>query len=357
LSSFIFFFLAHDWVPSDKKRPDYIVKHPWAKDIPSLVLYLAQQLPSSHYIIVTDSYFTSAKAFRSLAAAGFHAVGTLKGSSDVSKDLLWKKHQKLPFGAAKFLRSTDRQLLVQEWKDSAVVRVMSTCHTGVAGLAASYANLPGISTVTRWRKAGVSYAKSTGPCPPTIKFYQKTMRGVDMADHKRAAYTCRRKTHRWYVTLLYFVIDVAVVNAFITRNLALGNEKLRRQLDFRTDLVHGLLSVATALRTVPRSMAVVASRQMPASSGGQLPAARLIGAEHLPTYVDRKSHCVLCTFMGLKGKTTRVRCVCCSVSLCFVPTRNCFIKYHSVDVIRDRFADDPQDSDFRTSCEDDSENE
>lgn len=179
---YIYFFLAHDWVPADKKKVAYFTARPWVKNVSELVQYLAAKLPSSSYVIVTDSYFTSAKTFRALRASGFHAVGTLKGNSDVPKELLWRKHQKLDFGTSKFLRSTDRKLLVQEWKDSAVVRILSTFHKGVAGTADKLALDPSVQQVQRWRKDGLAYARSSVGCPPAVRFYQATMRGVDMAD-------------------------------------------------------------------------------------------------------------------------------------------------------------------------------
>jgi Transposase IS4 len=72
---------------------------------------MAQLMPSTAYTIIMDNYFTSCKVFRRLYALGFHAVGMLKGRSDVPKSLLWKKTAAgRPTGAAKALRSTDHIL-------------------------------------------------------------------------------------------------------------------------------------------------------------------------------------------------------------------------------------------------------
>ena len=176
-------FQVHHWVPEDKKNADFVEKHPYCKGTAELVVHMAKRLPSKHHTITMDNFFTSARAFRELRALGFHAVGTVKSKSDIPAYLLSsKKDSKRQRGTARMLRSTDRMLLLQEWQDGGLVRVLSTGHVGYAGLPDAYKGKPGVEMVGRWRKDGHSWTNSSMPCPPAVVAYQEAMRGVDMAD-------------------------------------------------------------------------------------------------------------------------------------------------------------------------------
>ena len=121
---------VHDWSAFDRNNPEYIALHPYAASVKELVVHLARRLPSDRgqkYVFVTDNYFTSPAAFLQLMDLGHHAVGTVKSRSGIPQHLMWKKKDaRRPPGTATFLRTTDRKLLLQEWQDSGLVRVLST---------------------------------------------------------------------------------------------------------------------------------------------------------------------------------------------------------------------------------------
>ena len=41
------------------------------------------------------------------------------------------------------------------------------------------------------------------------------MGGVDMADPLRKAYSCKRRSRKWWLPLFYFMVDISVVNSYI----------------------------------------------------------------------------------------------------------------------------------------------
>lgn len=180
---FTYRFLVHDWVPEDRRTPQYVDHRPYTAGTAALVLWMASQLPSTNHTIVMDNWFASVKAFRGLAAAGFHALGTVKSNSGVSKEMLWPKMRgSRQVGAARALRSGDRKLVLQEWQDSALVRVLSTWHKGISGNPDRYVDHPGVKKVHRWQRVGLQWQRVQRPCPPAVVAYQETMRGVDIAD-------------------------------------------------------------------------------------------------------------------------------------------------------------------------------
>lgn len=117
----------HYWRPSDKTNPAYVEVHPYAGSVSALCVNMMQRLRSTEHTMVCDNYFTTPKCFRALREAGFHAVGTVKQRSGIPKSAMWPKNDsRRPSGAARASRSTDRILVLQEWQDSGLVRVLST---------------------------------------------------------------------------------------------------------------------------------------------------------------------------------------------------------------------------------------
>lgn len=50
---------------------------------------------------------------------------------------------------------------------------------------------------------------------PEIRFYNETKSGVDAVDEKAANYNCARNTRRWPMVVLYYLLNMAAINAHI----------------------------------------------------------------------------------------------------------------------------------------------
>ena len=87
------------------------------------------------------------------------------------------------------------------WMDHKVVMVMSTnCQPSDSG------------TVHRKQKDGSSVEV---PCPASITSYNKFMGRVDRGDQLRGYYRCRSRSRKFYKYIFYFLLDVAITNAYI----------------------------------------------------------------------------------------------------------------------------------------------
>lgn len=53
------------------------------------------------------------------------------------------------------------------------------------------------------------------PCPVIGQQYNKFMFGVVWADQLRMQYSTSRKSRKWWKYMLWFLVDLSVVNAFI----------------------------------------------------------------------------------------------------------------------------------------------
>ena len=73
-------------------------------------------------------------------------------------------------------------------------------------------NPSNLTTVKRKKKDGSTVNVS---CPLSVQLYNKYMGGVDMADQLRKAYSCRRRSRKWWLPLFYFMVDISMVNSYI----------------------------------------------------------------------------------------------------------------------------------------------
>ena len=78
-----------------------------------------------------------------------------------------------------------------------------------------------IDFAKRWVKTPTASADGAGwshpdvPRPNSVSQYAAYMGGVDRHDQLRAAYSTFRRSKRYYFPLFYFVLDAAIVNAYI----------------------------------------------------------------------------------------------------------------------------------------------
>ena len=78
------------------------------------------------------------------------------------------------------------------------------------------------------------------PSTPVMKTYNNNMGGVDLSDQMQGYYMAGRKSKKWWHCLVWFFVDVAIVNAYILEKLSL-HHRSRTQLAFRLDLVKLLI--------------------------------------------------------------------------------------------------------------------
>ena len=82
-----------------------------------------------------------------------------------------------------------------------------------------------------------------------VKGYNAFMGGVDLCDQFRKVLSCSRKSIKWYMRLVWFIVDICVINAFI---FAKKNNYRKGQKEFRLELASYYTSLYTARKASGR---------------------------------------------------------------------------------------------------------
>ena len=94
-----------------------------------------------------------------------------------------------------------REVTAAAWMDRKMVIIMSTnSQPSAAG------------TVLRKQKDGIHIHV---PCPESIISYNKFMVGVDRGDQLHGYYSCGCKSRKFYKYIFFFLLDIAITNAYI----------------------------------------------------------------------------------------------------------------------------------------------
>ena len=174
--------------------------------------------------------------------------------------------------------------------------------------------------LTVLRRVKRQSAKIPVPCPEIIKDYNSGMGGVDLLDQKTAAYKLDHKSSggRYYLRLLYDLMDISVVNSqIICKEL---NPKEMELLDFKIVLTKSLVCTYNS-RSQNTPASHVSCREVLSAS---VPL-------HLPVLQQTRGKCRYCYAGGIENKTY-IKCNTCGVFLCLISrnnSRNCFSNFHT----------------------------
>ena len=99
-----------------------------------------------------------------------------------------KDLQKSARGASDYLVDNNPGIIMLKWLDNSVVQLTS-----------NYGRIEPMDQIERWDKTAGE--KKNADYPQIVKAYNKSMRGVDLADMLIALYCISAKTKRWYIKI------------------------------------------------------------------------------------------------------------------------------------------------------------
>lgn len=252
--------------------------------------------------IAFDNFFTTVKLMQTLYSRQLYSVGTVRVNRKDLPDMM-KKKSKMQRG--EFMFQTKGCISAVKWMDNKEVTVLSTGHDPKE-----------VCSVFRRAKDGT---RNSVMCPLPVAHYNKIMGGVDRFDQLRERYAIGRRSAKWWHRILYWLIDLAIVNAFIMYKISRRQESTVDQLTFRLQLARQLTSCYSNKPKRGRPVSFLANkRKVPDDVRLQQ-----VGS-HMPQQNAKYRRCRMCS-TTLSEKRTRYTCTACDVPLCMEP---CFRKFH-----------------------------
>ena len=240
------------------------------------------------YTVYMDNFYSSPTLFHDLQARKTFAVGTVGPNRKHMPNFTVKKKGELEFA------SSPLGMLALRWVDKKKVNLLSTIHKN-----------PDLKEVAS-KVPGKVKTK-----PQVVLDYNLGKTGVDVSDQMASYYNIRRKSVKWYQTLFWHMVDMALCNSFLVWKYLGGRTRSNAsQLQFRKDLIIGWLGYDNWQ----------SPRKRPC------PVARPVAVDCLLEENDRWLKCRWCYTHWKSRKDTRYWCPQCRVPLC---PGHCFNSYHS----------------------------
>jgi hypothetical protein len=258
---------------------------------------LVMRLTSSYFMrnhhLYIDGLFSSLPLYSTLLAQETQACGTIRINRVGFSESVVRKTKKLQRGEWCWRQAG--QLTAYGWMDKKPVHLLSSIHFSDR-----------TSTLDRRDKQHHLHTYTT---PAALNDYNKYRADVDQRDQWESYYSISRKSKRWYPRLLWWLIDQAIINAYVLYDITQSTHT--RHFQFRHDLARALMERYASSHAYKRKR----RRTDQMSEGGQ----------HWPRLSSSVGDCCHCSSRAQHRKRTKYICSCCRVHLCVSP---CFEEYH-----------------------------
>jgi hypothetical protein len=260
----------------------------------SAVLTLTHNYQHRNHILYLDRGFTSPSLLDELLRRGIRCCGTVrKNRKDLPKDLISTASQ---LQDQEYTYRQRGELGAIVWKDRRLVYLLTT-HTSPSNT----------STVQRSSNEGSTIERSV---LTAVVDYNQHKSGVDTIDQLHASYSIGRKSKKWWPRLVWWLIDMCIINAYSLYN---QQQQVKiSQLEFRQQLMQQLVEQYGQQRSSIDRPSPTLQRQ------------RQKG--HWPVRTHEERDCVHCSVQPKQRTCTSFQCEQCRVHLCIDP---CFKLFHT----------------------------
>jgi len=300
----------------------------YSSEVRRHVLEVTKSIYGTNRIVNTDNFYTSASLLLSLQTVGLYGRGTVRrGSKHFPSYVILPSNDKdLSRGDMIIAVNKPSRIVAISWMDGSVVNMLSNADSSE------------VTTVNRQIRSSKVQFKA----PAVVKEYNAAMQGVDRLDQLRARFSISdgHSFKKWHKKLAMAFIDIARVNAYVTRRLADEDEATDRSRAksrdphrfFMYELIADLISGDWAKALDSQTMAVGFSGETQQSTPSKPSQAEISTApspcatcesyasKHINTHLGKKSRdargCVVCSHEGRKVTQVTDYCQIHMVCLC-----------------------------------------
>jgi hypothetical protein len=264
--------------------------------IHDMVLQLTQLYRNNNHVLYVDTLFTSPTLLASLYAVGIRACGSVKRNRigmPSAATLTPAQLAVIPRGAHLQMQKGDVTLCA--WRDKKLVLLLY-----------NHIDPKQLTTMERWGDDGLIYQLG---CPQAIHDYFHYARAVDVINQLHYSYSPGRKSRRCWTRLVWWLIDICILNAF---RLWQVQHPAESHIDFRMQLAHELMECLPADRR-------------PVRGAHGPPGAGSLAKDHYSIIAVEERDCVVCSHRPNQRCRTNYFCVACDKHMCLGA---CFASYH-----------------------------
>jgi hypothetical protein len=313
---------VYDFIMYAGKQTELMVSLPDKSTVHNCVLSLCDSIPKNavNVKLFMDNYYMTLEIMEYLLKErNIHTTGTIRSN----------RLQHCPLPSEKDLKKRGRgsyeqyvdynsNITAVRWFDNKIVTVVST-----------YLESNEPDEVRRWDKK--LNQRINIKRPRVIGEYNKYMGGIDLNDMLLAMYRNNRKSKKWYMKMVYYLIWTAITNSWLLYRKSLISDDKNKRISLKEFMLiiarHLVKANKTTVRKVGRP-----SLPTPQPAPKQRRALNEISdntigirndhTDHFPKHTT-KGRCKQC-----EGGYTRWMCEKCGIHLCLNEHKNCFKNYH-----------------------------
>lgn len=203
----------------------------------NIVLWLLRNLEDHKNLkVYFDNWFTSVDLVKLLKDSGFWVVASIRQNRLSGCQLASDKKLKDNGRGTYDHKSSKEGITIVKWYDSKAVHLISS-HYGVEPM----------GTCKRWSTKEKQHVDIQRP--HLVEEYNIHMGGVDLADMLLELYRTDLRSRKWYMRIVYYCLDVAVVNDWLLYRRHMQQRKVAKKSilplrNFRANIAHALAKQA-----------------------------------------------------------------------------------------------------------------
>jgi hypothetical protein len=265
--------------------------------IHDMVLQLTQLYCNNNHVLYIDTLFTSPTLVASLFNVGIRVCGSVKRNRigmPSAAALTPPQLLAIPRGAHMQMQRGDVTLCA--WRDKKLILLLY-----------NHIDPSLLTTMQRWGEDGAIYQLG---CPQAISDYFHHARAVDVVNQLHYSYLPGRKSRRCWTRLVWWLIDICILNAF---RLWQTQHSEETHLAFRMQLAREL-------------MECLPPNRRPQRTAPSRPSGASLAKDHYTVLLPGPGDCEQCSARPHHRARSQYGCAKCGVHLCIGA---CFAAYHA----------------------------